>query len=114
MTAEREEVIDFVAPYIEQTGILVGNMPENFSSFQSGLRFFFVFFFLVMRKPVRQTSMFKFMTVLKMEVWISILGALVATAVLLWILDTFSPYSARNNKKAYPYPCRYVLNASVE
>lgn len=24
MTAEREEVIDFVAPYFEQTGILIG------------------------------------------------------------------------------------------
>lgn len=24
MTAEREEVIDFVAPYYEQTGILIG------------------------------------------------------------------------------------------
>lgn len=26
MTAEREEVIDFVAPYYEQTGILIGKM----------------------------------------------------------------------------------------
>ncbi|XP_065091293.1 ionotropic receptor 25a [Ochlerotatus camptorhynchus] len=83
MTAEREEVVDFVAPYFEQTGILI-----------------------VMRKPVRETSLFKFMTVLRLEVWLSILLAIVATAVMLWLLDKFSPYSAKNNKQAYPYDCR--------
>lgn len=83
MTAEREEVVDFVAPYFEQTGILI-----------------------VMRNPVRETSLFKFMTVLRLEVWLSILLAIVATAVMLWLLDKFSPYSAKNNKQAYPYECR--------
>ncbi|KFB41372.1 hypothetical protein ZHAS_00008953 [Anopheles sinensis] len=83
MTAEREEVVDFIAPYFEQTGILIA-----------------------MRKPVRETSLFKFMTVLRLEVWLSILLAIVATAVMLWLLDKFSPYSARNNKAAYPYECR--------
>ncbi|XP_058066672.1 uncharacterized protein LOC131216249 [Anopheles bellator] len=83
MTAEREEVIDFVAPYFEQTGILI-----------------------VMRKPVRETSLFKFMTVLRLEVWMSILLAIVATAVMLSLLDRFSPYSAKNNREAYPYECR--------
>lgn len=33
MTAEREEVIDFVAPYFEQTGILIG--LSTFSIFYS-------------------------------------------------------------------------------
>uniref|UniRef100_A0A182K301 Ionotropic glutamate receptor C-terminal domain-containing protein n=1 Tax=Anopheles christyi TaxID=43041 RepID=A0A182K301_9DIPT len=83
MTAEREEVVDFVAPYFEQTGILIA-----------------------MRKPVRETSLFKFMTVLRLEVWLSILLAIIATAVMLWLLDKFSPYSAKNNKDAYPYECR--------
>ncbi|RZC33968.1 glutamate receptor ionotropic, kainate 2, partial [Asbolus verrucosus] len=83
MTADREEVIDFVAPYFEQTGITI-----------------------VMRKPVRKTSLFKFMTVLKLEVWLSIVGALIITGFMVWFLDKYSPYSARNNKKAYPYPCR--------
>ncbi|XP_055304771.1 ionotropic receptor 25a [Sitodiplosis mosellana] len=83
MTAEREEVIDFVAPYFEQTGILI-----------------------VIRKPVRQTSLFKFMTVLRAEVWLSIVGAIITTSIMLWILDKYSPYSAKNNKDAYPYPCR--------
>ncbi|XP_032670681.1 ionotropic receptor 25a [Odontomachus brunneus] len=83
MTSEREEVIDFVAPYFEQSGILI-----------------------VMRKPVRKTSLFKFMTVLRLEVWLSIVGALTLTGVMIWILDKYSPYSARNNKQLYPYPCR--------
>ncbi|XP_034948980.1 ionotropic receptor 25a [Chelonus insularis] len=83
MTSEREEVIDFVAPYYEQSGIII-----------------------VMRKPVRKTSLFKFMTVLKLEVWLSIVGALTLTAIMIWILDKYSPYSSRNNKRSYPYPCR--------
>lgn len=85
MTAEREEVIDFIAPYFEQTGILIA-----------------------IRNPVRQTSLFKFMTVLRLEVWLSIVAALIATAIMIWLLDKYSPYSARNNKDAYPYPCRLV------
>ncbi|XP_008206325.2 glutamate receptor ionotropic, kainate 1 [Nasonia vitripennis] len=83
MTSEREEVIDFVAPYFEQSGILI-----------------------VMRKPVRKASLFKFMTVLRLEVWLSIVGALTLTGIMIWILDKYSPYSARNNKHMYPYPCR--------
>ncbi|XP_011500900.1 PREDICTED: glutamate receptor ionotropic, kainate 1 [Ceratosolen solmsi marchali] len=83
MTSEREEVIDFVAPYFEQSGILI-----------------------VMRKPVRKASLFKFMTVLRLEVWLSIVGALTLTGIMIWILDKYSPYSARNNKRMYPYPCR--------
>ncbi|XP_037938238.1 ionotropic receptor 25a isoform X2 [Teleopsis dalmanni] len=83
MYSEREEVIDYIAPYFEQTGISI-----------------------VMRKPVRQTSLFKFMTVLRLEVWLSIIAALNATAVMIWLMDKYSPYSARNNKEAYPYPCR--------
>ncbi|XP_033217570.1 ionotropic receptor 25a isoform X2 [Belonocnema kinseyi] len=83
MTSEREEVIDFVAPYFEQSGILI-----------------------VMRKTERETSLFKFMTVLRLEVWLSIVGALTLTGIMIWLLDKYSPYSARNNKKLYPYPCR--------
>lgn len=83
MTAEREEVIDFIPPYFEQTGILI-----------------------TIRNPVRQTSLFKFMTVLRLEVWLSIVAALFATAIMIWLLDKYSPYSARNNPTAYPYPCR--------
>ena len=83
MTSEREEVIDFVSPYFDQAGISI-----------------------VLRKKVREQSLFKFLNVLKPEVWFAIGGAVIVTALLIWILDRYSPYSARNNKAAYPYPCR--------
>nr|CAH7732582.1 unnamed protein product [Callosobruchus chinensis] len=61
---------------------------------------------VIMRKPIRKTSLFKFMTVLKLEVWLSIVAALIVTGFMVWFLDKYSPYSARNNKEAYPYECR--------
>jgi glutamate receptor, ionotropic, invertebrate len=73
ITADREEVIDFIIPYFDETGILI-----------------------VMKKPIPDHSLFKFMSVLRLEVWLSILGALCATALVIWLLDIFSPYSARN------------------
>lgn len=91
MTAEREEVIDFVTPYFEQTGVSI-----------------------VIRKPVPKTSLFKFMTVLRIEVWLSILASIAGTSVLLWFLDRYSPYSARNYKEAYPYETRnFTLNECI-
>ncbi|XP_017063976.1 glutamate receptor ionotropic, kainate 3 [Drosophila eugracilis] len=83
MYSEREEVIDFLPPYYEQTGISIA-----------------------IRKPVRRTSLFKFMTVLRLEVWLSIVAALVGTAIMIWFMDKYSPYSSRNNRQAYPYACR--------
>lgn len=83
MYSEREEVVDFLPPYYEQTGISI-----------------------VMRKPMRRTSLFKFMTVLRLEVWLSIVAALVGTALMIWFMDKYSPYSSRNNRVAYPYECR--------
>lgn len=81
MTADREEQIDFVAPYFDQTGIHI-----------------------VMKKPIPDTSLFKFMTVLRLEVWLSILAALSITAIVIWILEIFSPYSSRNYN--YAEECR--------
>lgn len=81
MTADREEQIDFVVPHFATTGIII-----------------------VMKKPIADTSLFKFMSVLRLEVWLSILGALSITAVVIWILEVFSPYSARN--WSYPEQCR--------
>lgn len=108
MTAEREEVIDFVAPYYEQTGILIGTLISYTLSLETRNKniFFPRRFPKVIRKPVRQTSLFKFMTVLRVEVWLSIVGAIISTAIMLWLLDKYSPYSAKNNSEAYPYECR--------
>lgn len=81
-TGEREEVIDFVAPIFEETGISI-----------------------VIRNPVRATSLFKFMTVLRTEVWISMMISVIISAVLLWVLDKYSPYSGQN--RTYPFDSRY-------
>merc|ERR1719189_455945 len=67
MTTEREEVIDFVAPYFDQSGISI-----------------------LLRKKKRETNVFKFLSVLKPEVWFGILGAVAVVSVLLWALDRFS------------------------
>ncbi|XP_045135403.1 ionotropic receptor 25a-like isoform X2 [Portunus trituberculatus] len=83
MTSEREEVIDFVAPYFDQSGISI-----------------------VIRKRQREESLFKFMTVLRAEVWVSIVAALVVTGIMIWLLDRYSPYSAQNNSTLYPPNCR--------
>ena len=64
MTSEREEVIDFVAPYFDQSGISI-----------------------IHRKAVVPRSLFKFLQVLKTEVWFAILGALTVTAIMIWLLD---------------------------
>ena len=64
MTSEREEVIDFVAPYFDQSGISIIN-----------------------RKPVVRRHLFKFLKVLKTEVWLAILAALTVTAIMIWLLD---------------------------
>ncbi|GBP68826.1 Ionotropic receptor 25a [Eumeta japonica] len=54
------------------------------------------------------------MTVLRTEVWLSIVAALVLTGFMIWLLDKYSPYSARNNAEAYPYPCReFTLKESL-
>lgn len=50
------------------------------------------------------------MTVLKPEVWLSIVAALAMTAVMIWILDKYSPYSAQNNKTKYEQ-FRYIYYA---
>ena len=64
MTSEREEVIDFVAPYFDQSGISI-----------------------ILRKKEVVRSLFKFLSVLERDVWLAILGALVVTALMLWLLD---------------------------
>lgn len=44
MTSEREEVIDFVAPYFEQSGILIG---MRFRSFFNTIRVVFYIFMYI-------------------------------------------------------------------
>lgn len=91
MTTEREEVIDFVSPYFDQSGISI-----------------------LLRKEEPEQNFFKFMKVLKEEVWLGILCAVIVVAILIWILDRFSPFSYHNNKEAYPEGARdFTLGESI-
>ncbi|CAM1321855.1 Uncharacterised protein g7909 [Pycnogonum litorale] len=79
MTSEREEVVDFVSPYFDQAGISI-----------------------IMRRKMDNESLFKFLSVLNWKVWLSMVGAIFVTGLVLWIVDRTSPYSAQNNKSKYP------------
>jgi chromate transport protein ChrA len=63
-------------------------------------------YFSVLRKKETETDLFKFMTVLKWEVWVSILAAIIIIGVIVWILEKISPYSAVNHENKYDYECR--------
>ena len=43
----------------------------------------------------------RFLTVLENEVWLHIFNAYVATSIILWLFDKFSPYSFGNNREKY-------------
>ena len=63
-TVERAEVVDFVHPYFEQSGISI-----------------------IMRDPVKPQQMFMFVDMLSQEVWLAVLASLIGTALTLWFLD---------------------------
>ncbi|XP_046977759.1 ionotropic receptor 25a [Vanessa cardui] len=76
--AERENVVDFTVPYYDLVGITI-----------------------LMKLPITPTSLFKFLTVLENDVWLSILAAYFFTSFLMWIFDKWSPYSYQNNREKY-------------
>ncbi|CAK1585204.1 unnamed protein product [Parnassius mnemosyne] len=76
--AERENVIDFTVPYYDLVGITI-----------------------MMSLPKTPTSLFKFLTVLENDVWLSIMGAYFFTSFLMWAFDKWSPYSYQNNREKY-------------
>nr|AFC91757.2 putative ionotropic receptor IR25a [Cydia pomonella] len=76
--AERENVVDFTVPYYDLVGITI-----------------------LMKLPRTPTSLFKFLTVLEDDVWLSILAAYFFTSFLMWVFDKWSPYSYQNNREKY-------------
>ncbi|CAB3227099.1 unnamed protein product [Arctia plantaginis] len=76
--AERENVVDFTVPYYDLVGITI-----------------------MMKLPRTPTSLFKFLTVLENDVWLSILAAYFFTSLLMWVFDRWSPYSYQNNREKY-------------
>ncbi|KAJ0183146.1 hypothetical protein K1T71_001122 [Dendrolimus kikuchii] len=76
--AERENVVDFTVPYYDLVGTTI-----------------------LMKLPTTPTSLFKFLTVLENDVWLSILAAYFFTSFLMWVFDKWSPYSYQNNREKY-------------
>ncbi|XP_065214967.1 ionotropic receptor 25a [Planococcus citri] len=72
MTAAKAEIVDFVTPYFENSGLSI-----------------------VIRRPIRKSSFFKFMTVLNMEVWLSIVNTIFITALAIWLIQKYSPTCKR-------------------
>ena len=82
MTSEREEVVDFVAPYFDQSGISIIHRKVD-------TRYRYLRIYNLHHQAVIPRSLFKFLQVLKPEVWFAILGALALTATMIWLLDKY-------------------------
>ncbi|TKR81531.1 hypothetical protein L596_015387 [Steinernema carpocapsae] len=76
--AERENDVDFTVPYYDLVGTTI-----------------------LMKKQDVEYSLFKFMKVLELPVWLCIVGAYLFTSLLLYIFERFSPYSLSNNRLKY-------------
>ncbi|XP_014235699.1 ionotropic receptor 25a-like [Trichogramma pretiosum] len=71
--SERRRVVDFTEAIFPSVGISV-----------------------LMRQPVVPTTLFRFLTILEVDVWLCIIGAYFLTSLLIWIFDAWSPYSYQN------------------
>lgn len=71
--AERELVIDFTVPFYDLVGIQI-----------------------LLKKPEVPRDIFKFLTVLDGEVWLSIMVAYFVTSFVIFLFDRLSPYSLKN------------------
>ena len=91
-------MIDFVAPYFDQSGISI--LLRRKEPKQSIFKFMQVINILIYQKTTMSstTPCPIQIQVLKAEVWFGILGAVFVVAFLIWALDRFSPYSYYNNK----------------
>lgn len=76
--SSRKRFVDFSIPYYDLVG-----------------------FRILMKKPIKQTSHFKFLSVFNVEVWIFTFGVFILSSIFIWLYDMFSPYSYRNNKDVY-------------
>ena len=57
--------------------------------------------FIVIRKQYEATSLFKFLSVFRVETWFTILATIFAIATLLWCIETLSPLSSTKQKLKY-------------
>ena len=77
-------MIDFVAPYFDQSGISI-----------------------LLRKKEPEQSIFKFMSVLKWEVWLGILGAVIVVSLLIWCSSNGICYKKLDRFSVF---IKYVFN----
>ncbi|RWS05264.1 glutamate receptor ionotropic: kainate 2-like protein, partial [Dinothrombium tinctorium] len=80
--AERESVVDFTVPYYDLVGIS-----------------------LLMKKPISDSHLFKFLTVLDNSVWLRIGIFYFLSSTLIWLTNILSPYSAINNRERIRNEC---------
>ena len=67
VNVDREKVIDYTVPYYDMVGLAI-----------------------LIRKVKQSTDIWKFINVIKPEVWVSILGAYFLSSLLLWGFDRYS------------------------
>ena len=67
VNVDREKVIDFTVPYYDMVGLAI-----------------------LIRKVKLSTDIWRFITSVKSEVWLSILGAYFLSSLLLWGFDRYS------------------------
>ena len=66
VNVDREKVIDYTVPYYDMVGLAI-----------------------LIRKVKQSTDIWKFINVIKPEVWFSILGAYFLSTLLLWVFDRY-------------------------
>ena len=80
--AEREQIIDFTAPYYEMVGLTIlikkAKVPTSI--------IIIIIIIIITKVP---TSIWRFLGVLEDEVWLCILGSYLGTSLLLWIFDRY-------------------------
>ena len=72
VTTERQRVVDFLVPYYEQTKLGI-----------------------ITVRVTSQSRLFKFIEVLSPEVWIGIFSTIFVTALLIFLVEKYSPLSGK-------------------
>ncbi|XP_002734294.2 glutamate receptor ionotropic, kainate 2-like [Saccoglossus kowalevskii] len=89
ITSERERVVDFTKPFMSYgVGILI-------------------------RKPQKTTNTFAFLQPLRISVWGCIFASILATGIVLFILDRLSPFSSHNTKEDAEEKTKFDLMNSL-
>ena len=90
VTMERQRVIDYVVPYFEQSKLGIITM-----------------------RVTTPSRLFKFIEVLSMDVWFGIFGTIIVTALLMFFVEKYSPFSGNKaDPDVEPKPRIFTLKES--